>query len=76
MDYLGMNALHADASIAPKEQPYEICLRFAGRSRDKRDAVKLANEVETLVGKGPAMSSIPRIPSSREKGARSAKRPG
>jgi hypothetical protein len=60
VDYLGMNALHADASIAPKETPYEVCLRFAGRSRDKRDAVKLANEVETLVGKGPAMSSIPR----------------
>ena len=36
-----------------------MCLCFAGRAREKRDAVKLANEVETLVGKGPASSSIP-----------------
>ena len=60
IDYLGINALHGDASLPPKEPPYEICLRFAGRAREKRDAVKLGNEVETLVGKGPASSSIPR----------------
>ena len=60
VDYLGLNALHGDASLPLKEPPYEICLRFAGRARDRRDAVKLAYEVETLVGKGPASSSIPR----------------
>ena len=59
VDYLGLNALHREASLPRKEAPYEICLRFAGRARDRRDAVKLANEVETLVGKGPASSSIP-----------------
>jgi hypothetical protein len=59
VDYLGLNALHGDASLPPQHPPYEVCLRFAGRARDKRDAVKLANEVETLVGKGPASSSIP-----------------
>ncbi len=59
VDYLGLNALHGDASLPPKHPPYEVCLRFAGRARDRRDAVKLANEVETLVGKGPASSSIP-----------------
>ena len=60
VDYLGINALHGDASLPLKEPPYEICLRFAGRAREKRDAVRLGNEVETLVGKGPASSSIPR----------------
>lgn len=59
VDYIGLNALHGDASILPKEPPYEVCLRVAGRAREKRDAVKLANEVETLVGKGPCSSSIP-----------------
>lgn len=59
VDYLGLNALHREASLPPNEAPYEVCLRFAGRAHDKRDAVKLANEVETLVGKGPASSSIP-----------------
>ncbi len=59
VDYLGLNALHRESSLPCKDAPYEVCLRFAGRSREKRDAVKLANEVETLVGKGPASSSIP-----------------
>ena len=59
VDYLGLNALHCEASLPRASAPYEVCLRFAGRARDRRDAVKLANEVETLVGKGPASSSIP-----------------
>ncbi len=65
VDYLGLNALHGSASILPKEPPYEVCLRFAGRARERRDAIKLANEVETLVGKGPCSSSIP-VKSIRE----------
>lgn len=60
VDYLGINALHGEASLPPRHTPYEVCLRFAGRARSRRDAVKLGNEVETLVGKGPASSSIPR----------------
>jgi hypothetical protein len=59
VDYIGLNALHSEASLPRRDAPYEVCLRFAGRAREKRDAVKLANEVETLVGKGPASSSIP-----------------
>ena len=59
VDYLGLNALHREVSLPRHAPPYEVCLRFAGRARNKRDAVKLANEVETLVGKGPASSSIP-----------------
>ena len=35
-------------------------LRFVGRALNKRDAVRLGNEVETLVGKGPCSSSLPR----------------
>jgi len=60
VDYIGLNSLHGDASILPKEPPYEVRLRFAGRSRNKSDAIRLANEVETLVSKGPGMSSLPR----------------
>jgi hypothetical protein len=60
VDYIGLNSLHGDASRLPKEPPYEVRLRFAGRSRNKIDAIRLANEVETLVSKGPGMSSLPR----------------
>lgn len=59
-DYIGLNSLHGEASILPKEPPYEVRLRFAGRSRARRDAERLCNEVETLVSKGPGMSSLPR----------------
>ena len=41
-------------------EPYEVRLRFAGRAKLKRDAARLAGEVETLVGKGPCASSLPR----------------
>ena len=60
VDYIGLNSLHGDASIPPKDPPYEVRLRFAGRALNKRDAVRLGNEVETLVGKGPCSSSLPR----------------
>ena len=60
VDYIGMNSLHGPASLATLHEPYEVRLRFAGRARAKRDAARLAGEVETLVGKGPAMSSLPR----------------
>jgi hypothetical protein len=61
VDYIGLNSLHGDASLLPLEEPYEVRVRFACRSADKLNAQKLANEVETLVGKGPCASSLPRI---------------
>ena len=60
VDYIGMNSLHGSASLPTPNEPYEVRLRCAGRAKAKHDAVKLAGEVETLVGKGPAMSSLPR----------------
>jgi hypothetical protein len=60
VDYIGMNSLHGGASLPTQHEPYEVRVRFAGRAISKRDAVKLAGEVETLVGKGPSMSSLPR----------------
>ena len=60
VDYIGLNSLHGAASLPATHEPYEVRLRFAGRARHQHDAAKLAGEVETLVGKGPAMSSLPR----------------
>ena len=60
VDYIGLDSLHGAASLPPRHEPYEVRLRFAGRAKDRRDAVKLGNEVETLVGKGPCASSLPR----------------
>jgi hypothetical protein len=60
VDYIGLNSLHGDASPPMRDEPWEVRIRFAGRAKNRRDAVKLANEVETLVGKGPCSSSLPR----------------
>ena len=60
VDYIGVNSLHGAASLPMLHEPYEVRLRFAGRATQQRDAANLAGEVEPLVGKGPAMSSLPR----------------
>lgn len=60
VDYIGINSLHGEQSLPQEHPPYEVRIRFAGRSQDRRNAIKLGNEVETLVGKGPASSSLPR----------------
>ena len=60
VDYIGLNSLHGAASLPTLHEPYEVRLRFAGRAKLKRDALRLAGEVETLVGKGPCASSLPR----------------
>lgn len=60
VDYIGLSSLHGSASLPTPHEPYEVRLRFAGRAKHRRDAVKLGNEVETLVGKGPCASLLPR----------------
>jgi hypothetical protein len=60
VDYIGVNSLHGAASLPTTHEPYEVRLRFAGRAKNRRDAVRLGGEVETLVGKGPCASSLPR----------------
>jgi hypothetical protein len=57
-DILGVNALHGDllsASLsASKPDPYEVRIRVAGRTDSMREAVRIANEVESLYTCGPA----------------------
>ncbi|MFT5446317.1 MAG: hypothetical protein ACI9DC_001483 [Gammaproteobacteria bacterium] len=60
VDYIGVNSLHGNASLTGEQPPYEVRLRVAGRTKAQSDAINLANEVETLVSKGPGMSSLPR----------------
>ncbi len=61
VDYIGINSLHGQASHPTGVDPYEVRLRFAGRCRERKDADLLVGEVETLVGKGPCASSLPRL---------------
>ena len=55
-DFIGCNSLYRDA--ISKEigsgTPCEVRLRAAGRTKDRKNAVLLANEVEALYTNGPA----------------------
>lgn len=53
-DILGVNALHGDLLSASHPEPYEVRIRVAGRTDSLREAVRIANEVESLYTCGPA----------------------
>jgi len=52
-DLIGVNALHAGTSDESMS-PYEVRVRVIGRTQERRDAVLIGNEVETLYTNGPA----------------------
>jgi hypothetical protein len=53
-DILGVNALHGDLLSASQPDPYEVRIRVVGRTDSMREAVRIANEVESLYTCGPA----------------------
>lgn len=53
-DLLGVNALHGDTLSADAPEPYEVRIRVAGRTQSMKEAVRIANEVESLYTCGPA----------------------
>lgn len=56
VDYIGYNSLYKDSisnQIKP-DQFSEIRLRISGRTKDRKDAVLIGNEVEALYTNGPA----------------------
>lgn len=56
VDYIGVNSLYRDqlSEALQSGTPHEVRLRVSGRSRDRRQAELLANEVEALYTNGPA----------------------
>lgn len=50
-DLIGLNSLYPGASHA---EPPEVRIRIAGRTRNKVEAQRIGNEVETLYTNGPA----------------------
>ncbi|MBP2651687.1 MAG: hypothetical protein H6Q74_2512 [Firmicutes bacterium] len=52
-DLIGVNALHG-AKLSAGYEPYEVRARVAARTKNRREAVRIGNEVETLYTNGPA----------------------
>ena len=53
VDYIGMSSLHG-AGDKPRPEPYEVRMRFAARSPDRKAAQAVGFEVRTLHVNGPA----------------------
>ncbi|WP_077213898.1 acyclic terpene utilization AtuA family protein [Bacillus dakarensis] len=53
VDYIGIASLHQEASDWLENEPYEVRLRVAGITPQYDDAVKIGQEVETLLTNGP-----------------------
>ncbi|MBB5216947.1 acyclic terpene utilization AtuA family protein [Parapusillimonas granuli] len=53
-DLIGVNALHGDGLSAGAPEPYEVRARVAGRADSLKEAMRIANEVESLYTCGPA----------------------
>ena len=55
IDYIGVNSLYGDQiSDSYAENVNEVRLRVSGRTENRADAVKVANELEALYTNGPA----------------------
>jgi hypothetical protein len=54
IDFLGLNAIHGDATPADAPEPYEIAVRVAARTRTREEAVKVGREVDGMAVSGVA----------------------
>ena len=54
IDFLGMNAIHGEATPADAPEPYEIAVRVAARTRTREEAVKIGREVDGMAVSGIA----------------------
>jgi hypothetical protein len=54
IDFIGMNAIHGAATPADGQEPYEIGVRVAARTRTRAEAVKVGREVDGMAVSGIA----------------------
>jgi hypothetical protein len=53
-ELIGVDSLHGAHVSVHANEPYEVRVRVAGRTENRREAVRIGNEVETLYTNGPA----------------------
>jgi hypothetical protein len=54
LDLIGVDALHGPGRSGAGPEPYEIRARVVGRTDNRDEAARIANEVESLYTNGPA----------------------
>lgn len=68
IDFLGMNAIHGDATPADAPEPYEIAVRVAARTKTREEAAKVGREVDGMAvsGVGHTGKRVPHQERTRE----------
>ncbi len=54
IDFLGLNAIHGEATPATAPEPYEVAVRVAARTRTREEAIKVGREVDAMAVSGIA----------------------
>ncbi len=54
IDFLGLNAIHGEATPADAPEPYEVAVRVAARTRTREEALKVGREVDGMAVSGIA----------------------
>jgi hypothetical protein len=54
IDFLGLNAIHGDATPADAPEPYEVAVRVAARTKTREESVKVGREIDGMAVSGIA----------------------
>ncbi|MBL8304777.1 MAG: acyclic terpene utilization AtuA family protein, partial [Ideonella sp.] len=68
VDFLGLNAIHGDATPADAPEPYEIAVRVSARCATREEAAKVGREVDGMAvsGIGHTGKRVPHQDRTRE----------
>lgn len=68
IDFLGLNAIHGNASPRLQSEPYEIAVRVAARTATREEAIKVGREVDGMAVSGVGMTGkrVPHQDRTRE----------
>lgn len=56
IDFIGLNAIHGQATPAYAPEPYEVGVRVAARTRTREEAIKVGREVDGMAVSGVGMT--------------------
>ena len=68
IDFLGLNAIHGEASPLDAPEPYEIAVRVAARTKTREEAAKVGREIDGMAVSGVGMTGkrVPHQERTRE----------
>ncbi len=68
IDFVGLNAIHGEASPPDTPEPYEVAVRVAARTKTREEALKVGREIDGMAVSGVAMTGkrVPHQDRTRE----------